>query len=132
MSSPTTTSGTVVVEEVDGLRLHLSSESNTGYTGVYQRGPTGRFYTLWSGGRSGRTLGLGTYGSAREAATAYARHAALSEGEQQAVEARRARKPAAAPERRARQPAAAPGAPGPVRCSARTQPGHRWTPHAAD
>ena len=110
-----------MVEEVDGLRLHLSSESNTGYTGVYQRGPTGRFYTLWSGGRSGRTLGLGTYGSAREAATAYARHAALSEGEQQAVEARRARKPAAAP-----------GAPGPVRCSARTQPGHRWTPHAAD
>ena len=66
---------------VDGVRLHLSTNSATGYTGVYERGCTGRYFALWTGGRSGRTLGLGTYGSAREAATAYARHAALTAGE---------------------------------------------------
>ncbi|EOD24108.1 hypothetical protein EMIHUDRAFT_123650 [Emiliania huxleyi CCMP1516] len=59
-----------IVAEAEGLQLHLSSSSSTGYKGV--REPrTGRFEAQRKVG--GRAVSLGTFDSAVEAAVAYAR-----------------------------------------------------------
>ena len=58
-----------VVKQVDGVRLHLSCRSSTGYSGVYPR--CGRFRAqLRSDGKQTLT---GTYDTAVEAAVAYAK-----------------------------------------------------------
>jgi len=54
----------------DGVRLHLSSSSNTGYRGVWEQYP-GRFLARHT--VDGRRIVLGTFDTAVEAATAYAR-----------------------------------------------------------
>ena len=56
-----------VVAEAEGLRLHLSSNS-TGYRGVYK--VNGRFQAVQMGGKK---VSLGCFGTAVEAAVAYAR-----------------------------------------------------------
>ena len=66
------------VEEAQGWRLHRCSRSisNTGYMGVYRRSD-GRFEargTVLHGGHKGKRLG--TFGTAVEAAVAFARAAA--------------------------------------------------------
>ena len=63
--------------ESDGLRLHLSTKAQTGYQGVYlQPGATdqtvNRFRVQVK--RGGRSIRLGAYATAREAAVAYARY----------------------------------------------------------
>mmetsp|Transcript_37865 Transcript_37865/g.122423 ORF Transcript_37865/g.122423 Transcript_37865/m.122423 type:complete len:366 (+) Transcript_37865:1182-2279(+) len=62
--------GEAPVAEAEGLRLHLSSRCSTGYAGVSKSTHcTGRFHARHKvGGRS-----LGSFGSAVEAAVAYAR-----------------------------------------------------------
>ncbi|EOD28286.1 hypothetical protein EMIHUDRAFT_114210 [Emiliania huxleyi CCMP1516] len=64
-----------VATEAEGLRLHLSSSSNTGYTGVFQHasGHRSRFQAQHRVG--GRKVSLGYFDSAVEAAVAYARAA---------------------------------------------------------
>ena len=62
-----------VVEEFDGLTLHLSSRNPTGYLGVYEvfngsRQATGHFAATYA------KQYLGTYYTVLEAAVAYARH----------------------------------------------------------
>ena len=58
------------MKQVDGVRLHLSRRSSTGYSGVYPR--SGRFRAqLRSDGKQTLT---GTYDTAVEAAVAYAKH----------------------------------------------------------
>jgi len=58
-----------VAAEAEGLQLHLSSSSSTGYKGVYQRG--GRFSAERN--VAGRLVTIGTFDSAVEAAVEYAR-----------------------------------------------------------
>jgi len=58
-----------VVEEAEGLRLHLSNSNSTGYRGVrMQRGRFNARHML-----DGTCLYLGSFGTAVEAAVAYAR-----------------------------------------------------------
>ena len=63
-----------VVKQVDGVRLHLSRRSSTGYSGVYPR--SGRFQTQLRTSSDGKqtTSHTGTYDTAVEAAVAYAKH----------------------------------------------------------
>jgi len=65
-----------VVAEAEGLRLHLSIGSNTGYKGVRKDSRSGRFKAEQRTG--GRYTSLGKFGTAVEAAAAYAR--AVGEG----------------------------------------------------
>ena len=62
-----------VVEEAEGLRLHLSSSSGTGYRNVARK-PSGRFGSQIY--RHGKHHSLGVFDTAVEAAVAYARAAA--------------------------------------------------------
>jgi len=71
-----------LVEEAEGLRLHLSSSSSTGYKGVYEH--SGRFVA--QDRRGGRNASLGTFDTAVEAAVAYAR--AVGQAAAEPVEAR--------------------------------------------
>jgi len=73
--------GEAPVAEAEGLRLHLSSSSSTGYAGVSKTTRcTGRFHARHKvGGRS-----LGSFGSAVEAAVAYAR--AVGEADEEGEE----------------------------------------------
>jgi len=59
------------VAEAEGLRLHLSVGSSTGYKGVRKDGQSGRFKAEhWSGGRY---VSFGKFDTAVDAAVAYAR-----------------------------------------------------------
>ncbi|EOD21267.1 hypothetical protein EMIHUDRAFT_241459 [Emiliania huxleyi CCMP1516] len=60
---------TVAAAEAEGLRLHLSSSSSTGYKGVYES--SGRFQARHMA--NGRRVNLGYFDTAVEAAVAYAR-----------------------------------------------------------
>ena len=62
-----------VAAESEGLRLHLSSSNGTGYKGVFKdtSKPTVRFRAGHS--VAGKTVSLGSFGTAVEAAVAYAR-----------------------------------------------------------
>ena len=62
--------GAAVATEAEGLRLHLSSSNGTGYKGVSKE-PSGRFKAQYSVG--GKPVYLGLFGTAVEAAVAYAR-----------------------------------------------------------
>jgi len=68
-----------VVAEAEGLRLHLSSSSSTGYKGV--RADRSRYKAQRSVG--GREVYLGSFDTAVEAAVAYARAGGESEGPQE-------------------------------------------------
>jgi len=63
-----------VVEEAEGLRLHLSSTSNSGYRGVtyYNGKPKPYLARYYQGGNN--HLYLGMFSTAVEAAVSYARH----------------------------------------------------------
>ena len=61
-----------VAAEAEGLRLHLSSSSSTGYKGVYEHA-SGRFKAQHRAGE--RMVYLGSFATAVEAAVAYARAA---------------------------------------------------------
>uniref|UniRef100_A0A7S3SYS9 AP2/ERF domain-containing protein n=1 Tax=Emiliania huxleyi TaxID=2903 RepID=A0A7S3SYS9_EMIHU len=65
------------VEEAEGLRLHLSSRSITGYKGVYVQPRSGRFEARRK--VEGKDVCLGTFDMAVEAAVAYARSVALAQ-----------------------------------------------------
>ena len=71
--------------ESEGLRLHLSSSNGTGYKGVFKdtSKPTVRFRAGHS--VAGKTVSLGSFGTAVEAAVAYAR--AVGQAPDSAVEA---------------------------------------------
>ncbi|EOD06405.1 hypothetical protein EMIHUDRAFT_219295 [Emiliania huxleyi CCMP1516] len=56
---------------VHGLRLHLSSRSNAGYSGVCKHRPSGRFDARRK--VDGKDVYIGNFGTAVEAAVAYAR-----------------------------------------------------------
>ena len=60
-----------VATEAEGLRLHLSSRSSTGYMGVSKHPSTGRFKAEHR--VDGRQVYLGLFDTAVEAAVAYAR-----------------------------------------------------------
>ena len=60
-----------VVEEFDGLRLHLSSKNSMGYLGVSLVSGSGRFQAQLRD--NGKQVYIGTYDTAVEAAAAYAR-----------------------------------------------------------
>ena len=64
-----------VVAEAEGLALHLSSSTKSGYKGVSQL-ESGRWRARFSTRRGGKYvhIGLGTYDTAVEAAVAYAKH----------------------------------------------------------
>ena len=64
-----------IVAEAEGLQLHLSSSSSSGYKGVVKR-VSGRFEAQRKVG--GRAVSLGTFDSAVEAAVAYARAVAAA------------------------------------------------------
>ena len=66
---------TPLEESADGVQLHLSSESGTGYMGVVRR-PSGRFRATHR--VDGRLVNLGTYDTKVEAAVVYARFKARS------------------------------------------------------
>jgi len=55
----------------EGLRLHLSSRSSTGYKGVHIKPSSGRFQAQQT--VKGRSTSIGVFDSAVEAAVAYAR-----------------------------------------------------------
>jgi len=82
-----------VATEAEGLRLHLSSSSSTGYKGVGKL-PSGRYQAQH--GEGGREY-LGTFDTAVEAAVAYARAVGESEGPQEAGRADPATDPELAP-----------------------------------
>jgi len=65
--------------DAQGLRLHLSTRSKTGFAKVYQHGDSGRFEAQRS--VDGKTQSLGYFGSALEAAVAYAVAYAAAEAE---------------------------------------------------
>ena len=69
-----------VVTEAEGFLLHLSDKTNSGYKGV-SRTDSGRFRAelTMRTGKQRKTLGLGRFDTAVEAAVAYARAAASSE-----------------------------------------------------
>ena len=115
--------GEDVVEEAEGLRLHLSSNNGTGYKGVTNI--RGRFQAKVQGAHA---KDLGYYDTAVEAAVAYARHMQSIEAAPPAAAPAAVRGPATAGHhvgrrrRRARQalatvPAAAAPAPHPPRCA---------------
>ena len=60
-----------LVAEAEGLKLHLSSRSSTGYKGVRKHTQAGRFVACRYAGS--RTIYIGVFDSAVEAAVAYAR-----------------------------------------------------------
>ncbi|EOD11831.1 hypothetical protein EMIHUDRAFT_214154 [Emiliania huxleyi CCMP1516] len=62
-----------VATEAEGLRLHLSSSSSTGYKGVGEHSRTGRFQAKRM--VDGRLVYIGLFDTAVEAAVAYARAA---------------------------------------------------------
>ena len=64
-------SHTALVTEAQGVRLHLSGKSPTGYVGVYPNGASGRYEAKISSG--GKMIYLGRYDTAVEAAVAFAR-----------------------------------------------------------
>jgi hypothetical protein len=72
-----------VVEFAEGLRLHLSSRSSTGYRGVYYKPSNAKdrkyFAQLMEGSRF---VSLGHYATALEAAVAYAKHVGEAGAEQ--------------------------------------------------
>mmetsp|Transcript_35410 Transcript_35410/g.113825 ORF Transcript_35410/g.113825 Transcript_35410/m.113825 type:complete len:314 (-) Transcript_35410:106-1047(-) len=71
-------------EWAEGLRLHVSSSSNTGYKGVYAH-PSGRYEASRNKTRGGRRkVYIGLFRTAVEAAVAYAR--AVEAAERAAVE----------------------------------------------
>ena len=79
-----------IVTEAEGLRLHLSPNSATGYLGVYLE--RGKFCAQTKvGGQGARRIFLGTFGTAVEAAVAYARRVgeAAAPLERQETELRR-------------------------------------------
>ena len=79
-----------VAAEAEGLRLHLSSCSFTGYKGVrkdVRKERPGRF-EAYLARLDGRQVGLGTFGTAVEAAVAYAR--AVGEAPEAPVEEQQA------------------------------------------
>ncbi|EOD04451.1 hypothetical protein EMIHUDRAFT_443034 [Emiliania huxleyi CCMP1516] len=79
-----------VAAEAEGLRLHLSSCSFTGYKGVrkdVRKERPGRF-EAYLARVDGRQVGLGTFGTAVEAAVAYAR--AVGEAPEAPVEEQQA------------------------------------------
>ena len=59
-----------LVSEAEGLQLHLSVSSSTGYKGVFKQ-PSGRFRTQRK--VDGRMVTIGTFDTALEGAVAYAR-----------------------------------------------------------
>jgi hypothetical protein len=61
-----------VVSEAEGLQLHLSSRSRSGYLNVYQS--SGRFHAQCTRAGECRHVYLGCFDTAVEAAVAYARH----------------------------------------------------------
>ena len=61
----------LLAEEAEGLKLHLSSGSTTGYKGVRKHTQAGRFEARHCAGS--RTIYIGVFDSAVEAAVAYAR-----------------------------------------------------------
>ena len=65
-------SRTDVVKEIDGVKLHLSLRSSTGYRGVAP--DRGRFKAEIKSGRE--RIYIGCYGTAVEAAVEYAKHVA--------------------------------------------------------
>jgi hypothetical protein len=79
--------GDMVLTEAEGLRLHLSPQSNTGYLRVFRKPnyPSGQprakpFRAQYR--RDGQSVSLGHFATAVEAAVAYARHMAHeSEGQ---------------------------------------------------
>ncbi|EOD31629.1 Hypothetical protein EMIHUDRAFT_231600 [Emiliania huxleyi CCMP1516] len=81
--------GAAFATEAEGLRLHLSSSSNTGYQGVYNLA-SGRFEAKRK--VDGRTVHLGYFATAVEAAVAYAR--AMSEASAVAASASKSAPPA--------------------------------------
>ena len=85
-SEPAAGSSGAAAAEAQGVRLHLSSSSSTGYKCVKERS-TGRFEAKHSVG--GKKVYLGTFGTAVEAAVAYARAAgeapAAADGEEVAA-----------------------------------------------
>ena len=76
-----------IVEQAEGLQLHLSSKSATGYKGV--RRQNNSYYAHSTG--SEKTY-LGSFGTAVEAAVAYARHV-QEEGTSQREDATDAKRP---------------------------------------
>ena len=60
-----------LVTHAEGFKLHLSKQSSTGYQGVYSSGREGRFIAMTT--HTSNNKSLGSYGSAIEAAVAYAR-----------------------------------------------------------
>ncbi|EOD16510.1 hypothetical protein EMIHUDRAFT_119013 [Emiliania huxleyi CCMP1516] len=79
-----------IVTEADGMRLHLSPNSATGYLGVYLE--RGKFCAQTKvGGRGAPRIFLGSFGTAVEAAVAYARRVgeAAAPEERQETELRR-------------------------------------------
>ena len=71
-----------VVEESEGLQLHLSAKSATGYLGVFRHGSG--FQAQHRKGNA--NIYLGTFATAREAAVAFANHvrsAEMVEGEEE-------------------------------------------------
>ena len=81
------------VAEAEGLRLHLSSSNNTGYKGVYQS--TSNIFVA-KRAASGRQVSLGQFGTAVEAAVAYAQ--AVGEYQPPASPTLSSRLPEAAPQ----------------------------------
>ena len=97
-----------VVTEAEGLRLHLSSRGSTGYKGVYE--DSGRFRVTTPDALS--RIHLGNFGTAVEAAVAYARAVAAADAAQAravaAADAAQARAVDAADAAPAAQPVEAP------------------------
>ena len=106
-----------VVAEAEGLRLHLSSNSATGYKGVIKNGS--RFQPLpWVDGKKAY---LGTFGTAVEAAVAYARAVGEAPGQAEVAAAAAAR----AAEAQAVEAACGAARAGcPVQDTSTTRPGH--------
>ena len=73
-----------VVTEAEGLHLHLSGSSSTGYKCVYSGYKCARFYTHHR--VDGRLVHLGTFDTAVEAAVVYARAVEEMQGERLAKE----------------------------------------------
>ena len=61
-----------VVEEAEGVKLHLAPGSKTGYKGVYQQS-SGRYSAKWWDAAAQKYRPLGSFDTAVEAAVAYAR-----------------------------------------------------------
>ena len=109
-----------VVEEAEGLRLHLSSRSQSGYKGVYFCNSLSHRMRPWKADLwgKGKPQHLGFFSSAVEAAVAYARAAATgASGQPSNSAAAPPAPPPASPAVPALAPAPAP-APAPIAASA--------------